>query len=697
MSKLGSTNPASTKKSSSPMVTTRRRRAALALSPVENRLDSSSSSAGPFTLNKTDPKVSVSAARVDRTGLHVSLTIPLETSVVHRTAPSSKSKPARKEIGELELPANPNSPIPRGTEGHRVTIVAQNAEQPLQSGSQRIPKSGRAGTLGPVKRNGGTRNRSTPSGVPKEPNVGDVGTAPWPPGSRALSTSPVREVGMQNNSADAIDGSENIDDRWPAPASRPPNIRANKRLHDSSVLVSPGQAETIGTVDDLRCLPSAGKVPHHGMPTGSGMVEPTKKRLCPGKLKLLKDAVCTRRNSSAGGFSSRRTGEWEAATASTQKSSYIWLPNALINFFRIKNRHVACHGSSAGFSSSHYISLASVAIQCTAFALLGASCMIYFRWIDVNSFTAALWAGWHLICAPTRSFHSEWQAGGGMFYVPDASEVQQHCSKLGDSCHDAHGVLCGYPLELPSSSCLTLGRDIAAKKNGGSIDYAQTSGGVSHWALLISQLLEKVASFGMPTLTYEVYLNSLPFSNSSNLAMAKLLQSYYPLYDHTNDPGALVSDSNATYVIPEKRGQVTINLGSWSPVFAVAIETPKAADAQGRCESVEARWFSVYVHLVGAEMAACRTNVDPKGPAEDEGWCLVGSFEYRCENKPALQVFCLDVVPKVAREPQQWTSSGSAACWTGKGWHTHRLRIVLKDNWGAPATRVRRLRVLTFP
>ncbi|CDJ53350.1 hypothetical protein, conserved [Eimeria brunetti] len=125
------------------------------------------------------------------------------------------------------------------------------------------------------------------------------------------------------------------------------------------------------------------------------------------------------------------------------------------------------------------------------------------------------------------------------------------CSKIGSLCGKSEEILCGFPIDSPFNDCVVLGHDVAAKKSGGSINYQQTSGAVSHGALVVSQLLQKVASFAMPELGFGVSSTSLSLNTASKMAATKLLQSYYPLYNHNNDPGVLVTDSNATYIIQE--------------------------------------------------------------------------------------------------------------------------------------------------
>ncbi|CDJ35925.1 uncharacterized protein EMH_0044960 [Eimeria mitis] len=307
----------------------------------------------------------------------------------------------------------------------------------------------------------------------------------------------------------------------------------------------------------------------------------------------------------------------------------------------------------------------------------------------------------HNVEVASRPVQREWQRATGTFFLADASDVQRQCAKLGRFCNGGAELLCGFPTDSPSTDCVALGQDIAAKKAGGSIDYAQTSGAVSHGALVVSQLLQNVASFAMPKLGNAASLTSLPSSTASKTAATKLLQSYYPLYNHSNDPGVLISDSNATYIIQDEHGQVTIDLARRSPIFAIAMETPTITDLEGRCESVEMRWFSVYVQLEGKEGPGCqkpasRADAMAKGQAGDKTWCQVGHFEYLCQRKSALQVFCLDAPPGAPRVPASWPSNGSEACWSKTGWLTQRVRIALNGNWGAEATRVRRLRVLAL-
>ncbi|CDI77877.1 hypothetical protein, conserved [Eimeria praecox] len=321
--------------------------------------------------------------------------------------------------------------------------------------------------------------------------------------------------------------------------------------------------------------------------------------------------------------------------------------------------------------------------------------------MGLNPLNAASWAGLYRSNPPAPPSAQEWQEAAGAFFIPDAFENQSHCSALGSTCRRGEDLLCGFLVDSPSNECVALGQDVAAKRNGGSIDYALTSGGVSHGALLLSHLLQNVASFAMPELRYADPPISPPLSAASNTAATRLLQSYYPLYNHTNDPGVLISDSNATYAIHDNHGQVTIALAHGSPVFAVAMETA-TTDPEGRCESVEIRWFSVYVQLEGEENTACRKALPSQDTLTkmadgDEHWCRVGRFEYRCQRKGSLQVFCLQRPSGEREEPPPWASKGSVACRNGKAWQTQRVRIVLNGNWGAGATRIRRLRVLAFP
>ncbi|CDI82311.1 hypothetical protein, conserved [Eimeria acervulina] len=682
------------------MVTARRRRGALALPLLENRLDSNASTAGPFTLNKTDPKVSVSAAHVDRVGLHVSLTIPLESSVTPRAATNHKSRPARKETRELWMPSSPLALLPNGTDKQKDTLVEPNAGKSTDSASQRVSTStSKQATPGSVRKNGIARTRRTPSAAARaEPTLGEINTSLRHSESSDILNSPDGALRTPKNNLHTFDNPE-VDAQYSPSAPPPGHNKRSKKLQYSPVAIPSAMRppESIDARRGRQRLPLSGQPSPHHVILSRSMVPKSSKRTCSGRLHLSTVTKCARRNSLRAVFSPANT----APTPTNTSPSFCFL-RASMDCFTLKKVLWAYRIIFARVISAFRTTRTSGAARRAEYALLGASLVALLFWTDLTPLPATLWAGLHRCNSAAATSHYDWQRATGAFFLADSPELQRECSIVGNFCAGGDEILCGFPVDSSSNGCVALGQDVAAKSKGGSIDYAQTSGTVSHGALVVSQLLHSVASFAMPKLGHAAMVKSPPLNTVSEGGVTKLLQSYYPLYNHTNDPGCLVADNDATYVIQDKHGQITIALARQSLIFAVAMEAPTTTDPDGRCESVEMRWFSVYVQLEGQEKTACRVPSPrgdglEKGHAGNEEWCRVGRFEYRCQKQSALQVFCLDNPPGPPRQPPPWASRRSTACRNGKAWQTRRVRIVLNENWGASATRLRRLRVLAFP
>ncbi|XP_026189911.1 uncharacterized protein LOC113146531 [Cyclospora cayetanensis] len=682
--------------------------AAHELSLPESHPDSQGFTGGRLTLNKAEPRVSVSAARVDRMGLHLSLTIPFDSSVAPKAGRNTcREAPKETTFSRQNPPTDPTTwrrtAYSKGSLLHPTgNVSAHSTRQASQKAKEAQANKGLLKTNGHGRTRAGTPMRTIEAGMPA-----NTRSTPWTNGASPshTATASLRETPY------------NLRERWTA-------VRGTK-LHEEDLVSFPcvicstrGKRARVRQVSASSLSESALSSPamHHDTANGrafSSTQMPARglgsrkysgtmlTKQIAGLYKLLQISqtlYAKQRHCRAGCRNDTSNGSMGARRHSSESPGYFAHPivTQCFDFWKAGT-------GGLGASATKVISCPLRSYPKNAF-WVGLTLLVSF-WRGGSG-----WYFWLLaaVCsALLEPFNSVvlLEHGShltrGQFYLTESPEVLQQCSQLGRICIEATREVCGLPVDLPLHECIYLGHDVAARDSGGFVDYAQTSGSASQGTLALAQLLQGVASFVLPQLP-SALIPVPPVHGTLESEGDTLLQSYFPLYNHTNDPGRLVSSTNAAYIIPDKTGQLGIALARRSSIFAIAMETPEAVKPEGECASPEVRHFSVYIQVDDEHRSMCpsssRDTLHAKTHAKSRGrWCEVGSFEYRCSSVRALQVFCLHTPRPSSRPASPWTTTGSGVCRGTTGWQTERVFIVLKSNWGADATRVHRLRVLARP
>ncbi|KAL8275166.1 hypothetical protein Esti_000916 [Eimeria stiedai] len=700
----GLKNRISTEKKGRDMVTTRQRKASAA-PPDEftSRLGSGEATAGPFTLNKLDPKVSVSGARVDRQGLHVSLTIPLDSSVSSRTRTKTATL-QRSSAALTQFPQGHTTPSTARRSSRspksKTVLAAANVATQISHEHDPKPKTPRGAAISPHN-DRQSRSQAAPSTSPPVSAAADTAAHPSEGGGAPAGTS-----------QDALRAGkkEGGKSRW---LSRTHFFRARKPRTRSSTL----KARSASSADSQN--PSAPTIPHSVFETHTAQHpaqgdlveadEAVKVQEC--KLSGL-EAPSSPRSSYAGRSLPVPPHTHRASAAASQAGATV--TNQLVTYGKgTSEREVAAETGGLALQPPPddgprplSISVRTALAKFTTWpAILIALLASFWGW-------DALWS----LCFPSALAPLRWTvneaaafllsdetkevARGNFYLLEDPGQFQ--CDTLSRSCPKGEESPCWFPAEYRLKGCVVLGEDVAAREAGGSIDYSLTTDAVPVKALRLSFLLYKVASFAMPRFPL-IGPASFPASlDTSEGETATLRRSYFPLYNHDNDPGKLLADSSATYIITQTQGQVVVALPRETSVAAVAFDTPAALEPHGQCGPLEVRWFSVYVHLDGSLKATCPIalaaekglQARPHGGSAELTWCKVSTFEYRCSESASLQVFCLHAFPGSPEAGEEKVHKGMAACDFDRGWPTNLVKLLLENNWGAEATRIRRIRIL---
>ncbi|CDJ68047.1 hypothetical protein, conserved [Eimeria necatrix] len=684
------------------MVTTRQRRGAVALPVPENRQSFNASTAGPFTLNKTDPKVSVSGARVDRLGLHVSLTIPLESSVTPQAAKNSSAIARRGNNKPALSPRNRALPL-HGALSSKTTTGSPNAENRENTSPRRASKKVKEAGATSARQNRPRRIRRLSPTLPTILTSAENHSRKFRLSKETdpLHVPVVTEIqnGPANISAATRDGHETstgigVDVPLSSLQERHGRSRGTGSS-DMSVVRLRAQLqnpETSDNGDDHLLVHSPAQMFFPKAVTGREVSMPAEGQPRSWSLERLRQTLCPGRRESAEASSFVFYGKRETQTLTWKCLCFLY--HAIL--LRYLGFRPLIRWLVRTFREHPPAQRSQKPLWWAVSALVAASCACYLVW--QRSHGAATWPNIPEFSAPLDSVGNSGPAVRGRFYLVHPCGAQPQCARLGYTCGESREELCGIGLDSASKECQVLGEDVAARSAGGFIDYARTSGGVSQAALVLSELLQAVASFAMPNMRSDTFAAHSPLSAAPEFEETRLLRSYFPIYNYKNDPGRLVYDSNATYLLTEKHGQIAVSLGRRALIFAIAIET--TATTSPHCDPVEMHWFSIYVRLEGQSDGACPRMLSSKeifpiwGTKEAEKLCRVGNFEYRCARTQAVQVFCFDKPLGELRETEnQRAGNGDAFC-GGAGWVTQRVYVVLKDNWGAGATRIRRLRVL---
>lgn len=318
---------------------------------------------------------------------------------------------------------------------------------------------------------------------------------------------------------------------------------------------------------------------------------------------------------------------------------------------------------------------------------------------------------------------------GRFFFPPNSSrginsiqeqlELFSKCSTVEESqCGETLGVLsegefaCSNDGRLPM--CVNLKTDIAAQDRGGRVDYRTTTGAPSPGSITVSWILEKFASSFMPAaITLKSSASTDVFDDET---AALLLGSYFPYYNHLNDPTNLLSREERAYSFAESKGQVTLVLPKLSYIYAVTIDAP-AALADGRCPGAEPLHFSVHIQGNGSTSIngsafgflnpfekSHRTLTDAGNVDE---WTEVGKFRFGCDIKPSIQVFFLlprgrQVVQTSIAHIERMSNAKEltqqpevSACTQTSCWKARLVRFMFTSNWGSAVTLVRKIRILS--
>lgn len=670
------------------MVTTRQRRASTALPVLENRLDSAESTAGPFTLNRTDPKVSVSAARVDQQGLHVSLTIPLDSSVTPIVESGNGGQLSVDSLPTYHEPRT-RSVSRRTTQNSRVSSPAPAASTAQAKHQQRPrPRNSQEAPVSPRK-----RRRHSGGGAPLNTQT------------RATV---VDRIDPKSSSSRVIRATQKETDT-PSTSRTPTASAASRRNRSSQARLRQSHSSiqhTTATEVPAQAAFHSHLSPQQGLvPSDQSIVETSLGEAEGGSLQsqaavdlvVAPGTLCEGLTTQSDAIIEGTPIGCAAAHTNFANIFCHWWGEVVENVhgrLRVASRRVGAF--MKGFPK-HFCRLLT---KCT-WPLVCATVAVF--WAKGFNWPTVLPVGlrWTLFGTKDVEVPPETHVNSrdGRFFLVDASKLDG-CILDGHACPRTEGEICGFPIDAEMNDCVPLGRDVGARKSGGSIDYSHTSGTAPQMALGVSRILAQMASFGMPRLpTSEMQVSSAIYDTTEQ-EKATLCQSYYPLFNHDNDPGALLTDTPATYIITDSQGQISVTLSQPASVFAVAMETPAQATSDGQCGPLEANWFSVHVRLDERARHPCPAAVPGNGEQvalDIGGWCEVGNFQYRCISSRALQVFCLDAPYELFRSAGTQLGYQKTACDTSGGWLTDRVRFVLKSNWGAEATRVHRLRVLAAP
>ncbi|KAL8434293.1 hypothetical protein ACSSS7_003284 [Eimeria intestinalis] len=683
------------------MVTTRHRKASAA-PPAQfaSRLDSGEATAGPFTLNKIDPKVSVSGARVDRQGLHVSLTIPLDSSnasVSSRTRtktatiqPSSAAPHISQ--GHIAAPRSAARQSSRSPRSKAVLAAADVATQTSRDHDSK-PKASRRAARSPQK-----ERQRRPSPVIPPPISPPVSAAAdeiaLPEEEGAARTRTSQEAYLPSEK-----GAEKS--RWLS-RTRYSFRPRRRRTRSNTPKTRNASSENSRNPSAAPTIPPLVFEAHNARhPSQAALKEPNETaKVQENKLSKLEAPSLT--HSSRAGESlavASHPNQTSAGASQADASVADQLPTYSQGRVAADTEGSASRPPHCDDLRPSFKSIRTALAKFTFWPVLILIGLLVFFWGAV-----ALWS----LCFPSALAALRWTATqAGIFLFPnETKEVargsfyllsdpdQLQCGTPSDSCSKKEGSPCWLPTEDGSKGCVVLGKDVAAREAGGSIDYSLTTGAVPVKALRLSLLMHKVASFAMPRFPV-MRAPSLPASlDPSEGEIATLRRSYFPLYNHENDPGKLLVDSSATYIMTHTQGQVVVALSRQAPVAAVAFETPPSLKPDGQCGPLEVRRFSVYVHLDDDSLkTTCPVvSLDAEGSSELT-WCKVSTFEYRCSDSASLQVFCLHGFPKSPETGPPNVQNSRAACDFDKGWPTIRVKLHMESNWGAEATRIRRLRI----
>lgn len=679
-------------------MTTRQSRARTAPTLLEKRFNSGGSTAGPFTLSRTDPKVSVSDARVDRNGLHVSLTIPLNNSFTSRGTKGIGAGTAPKGNKKLN-----QSPSKRQRSSQNPT--AGDAEK--RTSRQATPQQRyNITTSSSSKKNSGRRSFAAPQAIPVTETKADFAS------DASAKTAVKSELGKRPAQLSGL--LQEYSDRVHVPSAPlvPYSAAASPydtshRTHDRSVawgellfsvsetggprrsfisFFRPPQSTFFNVLQKLQKI-FRFKNPESEQPKGDTLkFSATSRTLCPWSLR-------------APVLSSQQPidEKEERLKTTAQTSRMMWRQFYSRYFSRllVLGRPVADTAKTVGARYLKAI-LKVVLLLLVPFVVVNISAGIgtsgWLSWGEKSLRALLLNSRKHLL-------GHDIQSRQGHFYLASFLDGKGKCSFLTQDRNKADRKIYGYSVDYPADECVFLGQDVVAQEAGGFINYTRTSGPASKNALTVSRALQIVASFAMPEFPLVVSPGLQIPHGTATPKDVSLWQSYFPLYNYTNDPEMLLADGVATYIIPDRSGHLAVNLPRAYSVFAVAMETPQSTTQEEECEPLEVRFFSVYVHMDKRNnvclISKSRNKLFMPRVAGNGGkWCEAGNFEYRCTRVKALQVFCLT-------EPQSEHGSkipsGSVVCANKWGWPTAQVQFVLQSNWGAEATRVRRVRVFAAP
>ncbi|KAL8441806.1 hypothetical protein Emag_006880 [Eimeria magna] len=649
----------------------------------------------------------VSGARVDRQGLHVSLTIPLDSSgssVSSRT----RTKTATIQPSSAALNQLPQGPTltpsaarrPSRSPKSKTLLAAADVATQTSQGHDSKPKAPRRGARSPPK-DRQSRSPAAPSTSPPVSAAADNKAA-------RLSEAGVARAGTSQEVPRAVKkgGGKSL---WLSRTRF--SVRARKPRTRSSTPKTRSTSPADSQNPSAPTIPPLSFETHTARHTSqAGLLEPDKAVKNQERKFTGIQAPSSAQNSHARGSNTvashtHRAGAEESQAGASVTNQPLTHSQDSFEILAAETEGLALqppHGVDPHQSS---MSVRKSPAKFTTLTLTFIALLTFFWGSGVfgslclpSALAALRWmvaeAANFLLSDETKEFTR------GSFYKLEDPE-QPKCDTQMHSCPKGDESLCWLPTEERSKGCVVLGEDVAAREAGGSIDYSLTTGAVPSKALRLSLLLHKVASFAMPR--FPLMRPPSPFSSldTSEGEIATLRHSYFPLYNHDNDPGKLLADSAATYIITHTHGQVVVAFPRQALVAAVAFETPAAVKPHGQCGPLEVRRFSVFVHLDDSLKATCpvalaaerRLEGRPRGGSEPT-WCKVSAFEYRCSDSASLQVFCLHALPKSPKAGNATVQNGSAACDFDRGWPTDRVKLLFENNWGAEATRIRRIRIL---